>query len=235
MTAFVFDNTINTTLASAITSAATTLTLSSSTGLPTSIASGYVLALVLNDQATRENYEVVYATAISGTTLTVTRAQEGTTALAWNAGDYAYSAPTSGQMGNFGQLGRANTWTATNTFSLPVGVAAGTTSGQAVNLGQFVNNIGTTGFVLPGSSLIIKQGLTGVVFGSAIQTPYGLNPIFDGAFPNSCIGVWIIDRGNLGVVWSVTSLSASAFGCNAMITGPAAGSNLEGQYLAIGF
>jgi hypothetical protein len=98
MTLFIFANNIDTSLASAITSSSTSITLSSSIGLPTSIPSGYVLVITLNDQATRQVYEVLYATAISGSTLTVERAQEGSAALAWNVGDYAYSAPTAGQM-----------------------------------------------------------------------------------------------------------------------------------------
>jgi hypothetical protein len=54
------------------------------------------MPLTLNDAATGQIYEVVYVTAISGVTLTVTRAQEGTGAQNWNIGDFAYCAPTAG-------------------------------------------------------------------------------------------------------------------------------------------
>jgi hypothetical protein len=122
MTIFMFANNVDTTLAGAISSSATTITLSSATHLPTSIPAGQVLVITLNDQATRQNFEVMYATAVSGATLTVLRAQEGTAALTWLTGDFAYSPPTAGQQAGFGQLGANNTWSANNAFSASVTV-----------------------------------------------------------------------------------------------------------------
>jgi len=105
MTLFVFANNVNTQLAGSISSSATSLTLSSAFGLPASIPSGYCIAITLNDSATQQNFEIVYATAISGSTLSgLLRGQEGTHALAWNVGDFAFSAPTAGQMKNATQL-----------------------------------------------------------------------------------------------------------------------------------
>lgn len=136
MTIFVFANNVNTTLAGAVSTSATTITLSSTANLPTSIPNGSVLVITLNDIATRQNYEIVYATAIAGATLTVLRGQEGTAALAWLVGDFAYSPPTAGQQNSFGQLAGTNTWTGNDTFSNPVTVANATTAGHALNLGQ---------------------------------------------------------------------------------------------------
>jgi hypothetical protein len=98
MTNFVYANNVSTTLAAATTSAMTTLTLASAINLPATIPTGYVLPLTLNDAATRMIYEIVYVTMITGTTLTVLRAQEGTQAQNWAIGDYAFSAVTMGQM-----------------------------------------------------------------------------------------------------------------------------------------
>lgn len=95
MTQFVIANNVNTQLAAAAASGATTLTLASSANLPT-LSAGQIMPLTLNDAATGQSYEIVYVTAISGVTLTVTRAQEGTGALNWSIGDYAYCAPTAG-------------------------------------------------------------------------------------------------------------------------------------------
>jgi hypothetical protein len=53
MTTFIFANNVNTTLAGGISSASTTLTLSSTLNVPTSIPTGSVWALTLNDAATR--------------------------------------------------------------------------------------------------------------------------------------------------------------------------------------
>lgn len=92
---FVTINNYSTTLASGITSTATSLTVSSATGLPT-LGTGELLPLTLNSASNGTLYEIVYVSAISGTTLTIERAQEGTTALAWNAGDYIACFPTAG-------------------------------------------------------------------------------------------------------------------------------------------
>jgi hypothetical protein len=100
------------------------LTLSSSTGLPASIPSGLSMALTLRDAATRLVTEIVYATAISDTTLTVVRAQEGTAAAAWATGDYAYSGPTAGQMTtvNMGRiLGQPIPFTSSGTYTPSAG------------------------------------------------------------------------------------------------------------------
>lgn len=136
MTIFTFSNNVNTTLAGAVSTGATMITLASTQNLPTSIPSGQVLVITLNDAATRGNYEIVYATAISGATLTVLRGQEGTSALAWLTGDYAFSPPTAGQMSSMGQLSANNTWGGSNNFNNPVAVGNATSSGHAITKGQ---------------------------------------------------------------------------------------------------
>ena len=98
MANFTFSNNISTNLAADVTATAVTITLSSTVGLPSSIPTGTVLAITLNDASTRQVFEVVYATAISGATLTVQRGQEGTSAVAWSTGDYVFSGVTAGQM-----------------------------------------------------------------------------------------------------------------------------------------
>ena len=93
MTTFVFANNVNTTLSAAITTTDTSITLSSSANLPT-LASGQVMPLTISNNPGLTAYEIVYVTAISGATLTVERAQEGTTAQAWSTGSYAYATQT---------------------------------------------------------------------------------------------------------------------------------------------
>lgn len=135
MTQFVIANNVNTQLATAASSAATTLTLASSANLPT-LSAGQIMPLTLNDAATGAIYEVVYVTAISGVTLTVVRAQEGTGAQNWNIGDYAFCAPTAGTVAT--ALGNS-----ANTFS----VAPATASQHAMQLGQFSAQAIATGLV----------------------------------------------------------------------------------------
>ncbi len=90
---FIYSNFLNTTLGASASASSSTLTLASSANLPT-LTNGQIMPLTLNDAATGTVYEIVYVTAISGATLTVERAQEGTSAQSWAVGDYAYCAFT---------------------------------------------------------------------------------------------------------------------------------------------
>ncbi|CAE6939289.1 hypothetical protein R69608_05146 [Paraburkholderia nemoris] len=175
MPVFTFADNINTTLAGNFSSSATSFTLASSAHLPASIPSGEYLVITLNDSATRGNFEVIYVGTISGATCSnLLRAQEGTAALSWLTGDYAYCGPTAGQMDSFGQKGAANTWTGANIFNDPVTVGAAVTSGEAVNLGQLVsfggnsnssgggtNITASASFVTTQNCLIIANGTGG--------------------------------------------------------------------------
>lgn len=101
---FVFGNNSNSTLAGPITAGATALTLAAGTGakFPNPGASQQ-FALTLYDAATQLINEIMYCTARTGDVLTVLRAQEGTTALAWLAGDLAGALITAGIMGGLVQ------------------------------------------------------------------------------------------------------------------------------------
>ena len=126
MTQFIFANNVNTTLAAPLTSSGITLTLASSANLP-ALSSGQVMPLTLNDAATGTFYEIVYVTAISGVTLTVTRGQEGTSALNWGVGDYAACMHT------------ADTVASVNGNDLQTfSAAAATTPDQVPNLSQLL-------------------------------------------------------------------------------------------------
>lgn len=156
MTTFVFANNIDTTLASSISSSATTITLSSGTNLPV-LTAGQTFVVTLNDAATQQVFEVMYATAISGTTLTVSRAQEGTTAQAWAAGDYVFSGPTAGQMRAFYQ-------------------------GQSVGQGS-VTSVGMSmpsGFSVSGSPITVA-GTLSVTFASQNAGLFLATPVTGGA------------------------------------------------------
>lgn len=196
MTVFTFANNVNTTLAGNFSSSATSFTLASTAHLPASIPAGEYLVITLNDSATRGNFEVIYVGTISGATCSnLLRAQEGTAALSWLTGDYAYSGPTDGQMGAFPQLGAANTWTGANTFNDPVTVGAALTSGEAVNLGQFPSSLSANGYKkIPDpsspSGYYIEQwgSFSAITISQTLTLPI--------AFPNSFIQVNATDVGS---------------------------------------
>lgn len=95
--AILFSNNASTTLATPITSSATSLTVATGTGseFPNPMNGDY-FCLTLNDAATGLLYEIMHVTARSADTMTIVRAQEGTTALAWNAGDIVANFWTAG-------------------------------------------------------------------------------------------------------------------------------------------
>ncbi len=137
MTTFVFENNVSTTLASAVSNTATSIILASSANLPSSIPLGSYFAITLNDAATHNIYEVCYATAVSGNTLTVLRGQEGTSPQSWLVGDFAFSTVTAGQMESFASGSLVNPM-------ISVGdIITGSTGGAPIRLGA-----GTSGYVL---------------------------------------------------------------------------------------
>ena len=85
-----FTNNAASVLASSLTAIATSLSVTAGHGarFPTITGSDYFLATLCQMSLTGEvNFEVVKVTARSTDTFTIVRAQEGTTALAYNAGD----------------------------------------------------------------------------------------------------------------------------------------------------
>ena len=90
-----FANLAGATLAAAITNSATAIALSAGEGaLFPSPTTDQWFPLVLQAASNPATYEIVRATARSGDTLTIVRAQEGTTALSFNAGDLAQNRVT---------------------------------------------------------------------------------------------------------------------------------------------
>ena len=186
MATYVWVNFFETTLSASVTSGATTINVASASGAPT-ITSGQQWAITVQSASTPNVREVMYVTAISSTTFTVSRAQEGTAAGTWAIGDYVIGTNTEGQMAAFPQLAATQTWTGTNTFDAVTYLG---TSGQfyinpnsggdqlinfaASNYIQFVPG---TGFqIVTGGDIVITapSGVTvsaGLSAGGNIYTP----------------------------------------------------------------
>ena len=107
MITLLFANGATSSLASGINTTATTIQLAAGSGVlfpqPVPTVSYFVATLV--DQATRTISEIIQVTNRVGDILTVVRAQEGTTAKTWLAGDFCNNQLTAGQMGAFTQGG----------------------------------------------------------------------------------------------------------------------------------
>ena len=134
MTTFIFANNAKSTLASGISSTATSVTLVTGSGsLFPSPTSGQQFTLTLTDSATGLINEICYCTARSSDTLTIVRGQEGTTARAWSTGDIASNKITAGTATSFAQGGSGGT--ATNL------------AGGAANQIAYQTAANTTGFI----------------------------------------------------------------------------------------
>lgn len=97
MSAYQFANNASTTLGSSLSSSATTIVLATGSGaeFPNPAAGQFFTAtLWAAGSVTGTPNEIVRVTSRSGDTLTIVRAQEGTTAQAWNVGDTIANYPT---------------------------------------------------------------------------------------------------------------------------------------------
>ena len=225
MTAFVFANYVDTTLAAAASSTATSLSLSSSANLPV-LGPGEIMPLTLNDAATGLVYEIVYVTAISGTTLTILRGQEGTSAQNWSSGDYAFVSPT------------ADT----------VAPVVGTHSPVASETLPAVNRLVVTpGTLTAAIDLTLNDqsaaGSSVTAFGSAaaydvtVQSPVTTGSPYIELPDGSQVYSWVIPASSptqgIGLIWDGTNWRARTFGQE--VVAPATQNNAAvqlGQFLA---
>ena len=102
-----FANNASTTIASGISSTATSVTVAASTGslFPLITTSGQHWRGTFVKNGNPNLYEIVLVTVTSGDTFTITRAQEGTTGQAWSVGDYFNLFLTAADTREFAQLG----------------------------------------------------------------------------------------------------------------------------------
>lgn len=145
---FKYTNNASGTFPNALTAGATTIQLNSGQGaLFPQITGTDIFRATITDTATKTFIEIVTVTAISGDTLTVIRAQEGTSARSWLAGDILSHRETAAQMGDMlsktyggaiiapvsvtGNPAAGAVFTAASTGSAPAVVITGTTSTTA--------------------------------------------------------------------------------------------------------
>lgn len=145
-----FSNNASATLASAITAAATTITVTTGQGARFPAASGSnIFYATLVDSS--NNLEIVRVTARSGDSLTVVRAQEGTTARAYNAADRIELRATAAGLANMAQLDAAQTFSAAQTFGSTTSFTGVATFSQTIagsingNAATVTNGVYTSG------------------------------------------------------------------------------------------
>lgn len=165
---FKFSNNASATLASSITSVATSITLTTGNGalFPALSGTDYFNATLIDSS---NNIEIIKVTARSGDVLTVVRGQDNTTARAYNAGDKIELRLTAAVLSNFVQLDGAQTFTGTLTSS------GGTLAGTWAGTPTFSGAVSFTG------SPSFTTGTPSFGNGASLAGTFSGTPTFSGA------------------------------------------------------
>lgn len=178
---YIFANNAGSTLAGSISNTALSLNLQAGGGaLFPNPTTGQIFTITAVDAATGLLREIMWCTARSADTLTIVRAQEGTTALNWSAGDLIQELWTAGQAGAMVQLSGAGTTfvgiVPQTTFFVNSSTGSDTTgdglsTGTAwLTLGHAVSVLAT--YNLGGQTITVQMANTGVIYpGPATFSP----------------------------------------------------------------
>ena len=152
--AILFTNNATTNLASSITSGATSLTVLTGTGslFPNPTAPDYFIITLIGISGSP--IEIVKCTARSTDTLTIVRAQEGTTASAFNGGDQVQLRITAGVMNSAAQAGLASGGLTENTQNISTSYTI-STNRNALSVGPITVASGQAVTVPSGSRWVI--------------------------------------------------------------------------------
>jgi hypothetical protein len=135
MANMLFANNCNTTLNGGITAVATSMVVTSATGFPSPTGSQYFYC-TLADAATQTTIEIVKVTAVSGTTFTIVRGQDGTTGTIFASGAVVSLRLVRASLNDFPKLDEDNTFTGlltANSFaSSNATITGGTLNGVAI-------------------------------------------------------------------------------------------------------
>ena len=160
-----FTNNAATTLASGITSVATSLTVATGTGalFPTLTGSQYFYCTLINAAGT--TIEIVKVTARSTDTFTIVRAQDNTTASAFSTGDKVELRLVAANLNDFPKLDEVNTFTQDLTAS-----TLNASNGLHVNSATV-----SASYSIPSGSNAMSVGPVAVASGQTVTVPSGSN------------------------------------------------------------
>lgn len=152
--AILFTNNAATNLAASITTSSTSLTVTTGTGslFPSPTNTDYFLLTLIGISGSP--IEIVKVTSRSSDTMTIVRAQEGTTASAFNGGDQAQLRITAGVMNGAAQAGLAGGGLTENTQTISTSYTI-STNRNALSVGPISISSGDTVTVPSGSRWVI--------------------------------------------------------------------------------
>ena len=126
MANMLFANNCNTTLNGGITAVATSMVVTTATGFPVPTGSQYFYC-TLADAATQTTIEIVKVTAVSGTTFTIVRGQDGTSGTVFASGAIVSLRLVRASLNDFPKLDETNTFTQLQTINT-IGVSGSTST-----------------------------------------------------------------------------------------------------------
>ena len=176
MATLLFANNIQTTLATSITSSQTSVTLTSTAGLPSPSAGQYFVMTFTSGNTN----EIVWVTNVTGSTITCIRAKEGTSGTSFASGSYASCFPTAGTQQDFVQIDQLQNgaYTFTNgagtANALTATIASNLTATSLPNGFQFILNAANANTGAATLNLTLNPTLPG----SGATTSTGALPIY---------------------------------------------------------
>jgi hypothetical protein len=176
MATLLFANNIQTTLATNITSSQTSVTLTSTAGLPSPSAGQYFVMTFTSGNTN----EIVWVTNVTGSTITCIRAKEGTSGTSFASGSYASCFPTAGTQQDFVQIDQLQNgaYTFTNgagtANALTATIASNLTATSLPNGFQFILNAANANTGAATLNLTLNPTLPG----SGATTSTGALPIY---------------------------------------------------------
>jgi len=217
-----YTNNASTTLAAGIASNATSITVASGQGslFPSPSGTSFFYATLSNASNV---LEIVKCTARSGDTLTVTRAQEGTTATAYNTGDKIEVRPTAAGLEWKVDQDFAGTLTGNLTFSGAHAVSGSTTFSGGTVLNGALSGTGLTNYLAAPAAIggttpaagsftnVTVSGTTvpanGIYRSAANTLAFSTNTTARGTVDAS--GAWVINAPTSGVGLTVNGVSGT--------------------------
>lgn len=194
-----FKNNATAILAASVSSSTTNVVLTTGQGqrFPALSAGQYFYGTLFDANG---NYEIVKVTARVSDSLTVVRAQDGTIALAFNAGDGFALRPVAAALNNFSQLDADNAFTGNNSFAgtttltdALVGTTA-TFSGAISSVSPTFSGTPTTPTASPGTN---TTQIASTAFVLANGVPTGAIMMWSGSIASIPSG-WLLCNGSNG-------------------------------------
>ena len=237
MANMLFANNCNTTLSSSLTNVATTMSVTSATGFPAPTGSQYFYC-TLADAATQTTIEIVKVTAVSGTTFTIVRGQDGTTGTIFASGAVVSLRLVRANLTDFALLDEANTFTGANAYGTPASIVLTNASGTAS-----ININGTVGATTASTGAFTTLSASSTVSGTGFSTYLASPPAIGGTAAASgkfttlaATGVFTASAGTAALPSIVTSSGSTSgfYSSTANVLGVAISATSIGTFTSTG-